>query len=256
LQGEIAYPPRLAGWIRNFANLENFLPSKQPQDDFTMKGPAVTLSRKGVYQAFARDGAVLSDERWQAVRLPDGSIHVENETVRVAPFDEPRSDSVTYMLDAQLRLLDFTIHGLFGARESRVCVLGEARDAATICWRHKGDVHEQRVAFDERIELDWQSPLFGMVMVWRSSLAAGKSRTFDCWVLDPVSFAPVSRRYTLHNAGQETFDTRFGALRLWRYLLHTGLPSGERTFWCDDGGVLYQLNSDTGGYVLTARDVL
>ncbi len=214
------------------------------------------LPRKGVYQAFARDGAVLSDERWQAVRLPDGSIHVENETVRVAPFDEPRSDSVTYILDAGLRLLDFSIHGLYGARESRVCVLGEARDAATICWRHNGDVRERRIAFDERVELDWQSPLFSMVTVWRSALAAGEERAFDCWALDPVSFAPARRAYTLRNMGQESVDTRFGALTLWRYALETGAPAGARVFWCDDDGVIYLLKSAAGSHALTARDVI
>jgi hypothetical protein len=216
----------------------------------------IQLPRKGVYQAFARDGAVLSDERWQAVRLPDGSIHVENETARVAPFDEPRSDSVTYMLDEKLRLLDFSIHALYGARESRVCVLGEARDAATICWRHKGDVREQHVAFDEHVELDWQSPLFSMIIVWRSGLAEGESRAFGCWVLDAVSFEPARRGYRLRNAGQESIDTRFGALRLWRYTLDTDVASDKRVFWCDDDGVVYLLNSASGGYVLTARDVL
>jgi hypothetical protein len=214
------------------------------------------LPRKGIYQAFAPDGAVLSDERWQAVRLPDGSIHVENETVRVAPFDEPRSDSVTYVLDATLRLLDFSIHGLYGARESRVCVLGEARDTATVCWRHKGHVREQRMSFDERIELDWQSPLFSMITVWRSALAAGESRAFDCWALDPVSFEPAIRAYRLSNEGLESIDTRFGALRLWRYMLDTGATSAGRVFWCDDDGVVHLLKGDSGGFILTARDVI
>lgn len=44
---------------------------------------------------------------------------------------------MTIQLDAQLRLLAFSIHGLFGMRESQICVLGEARDRATICWRHR-----------------------------------------------------------------------------------------------------------------------
>ncbi len=212
------------------------------------------LDRKGIYQDFDARGNVLTDERWQAKTLPDGSIYVENETVRVAPFDEPRSDSVTMVFDRHLHLIEFTIHGLFGQRESRICVLGEDRAEATLCWRHRGDVHERRIAWREDFEIDFASPLFNMVTVWRSKLQAGQSRSFDAWLLDPVSFEPSLMRQTYTNTGRQTRDTRFGPRELWRYELDFGGQS-RSTFWCDDDGVLFDFESPSGGFRLVAADL-
>lgn len=212
------------------------------------------INRKGIYQDFDTRGNVITDERWQAKTLRDGSIYVENETVRVAPFDEPRSDSVTMILDRDLRLAEFTIHGLFGQRESRICVVGEDRAEATLCWRNRGDVHERRIAWRDDLEIDFASPLFNMVTVWRSKLQAGQSRSFDAWLLDPVSFEPGLMRQTYANAGLQTRNTRFGPRELWRYELDFGGQS-RSTFWCDDDGVLFDFDGPAGGFRLTATDV-
>lgn len=212
------------------------------------------IDRKGIYQDFDANGNILTDERWQAKTLPDGSIYVENETVRVAPFDEPRSDSVTMVFGSDLRLVEFTIHGLFGQRESRICVLGEDRAAATLCWRNRGDVHERRIAWRDDFEIDFASPLFNMATVWRSKLQAGQARSFDAWLLDPVSFEPSLMRQTYANAGRQTRTTRFGQRDLWRYEIDFGGKS-QSTFWCDDDGVLFDFKSPAGGFRLTAADL-
>lgn len=219
----------------------------------------LSAKRKGIYQAFAPSGDVIADERWQAIRLPDGSIQIDNETVRVAPFDEPRSDSMTIRLDAQLRLVEFTIHGLFGTRESRICVLGERRDRATICWRHKAEIHEKHVAWREDIEITWTTPLCTMVIVWRSRLQPGQTRTFDAFLLDAVTFKPTAVRQTYHRQPDERYMTRFGERVLQHYEV-TAVDDGRTRriarFWCDDDGVLFDFIADDGHRIqLTAVNV-
>jgi hypothetical protein len=215
------------------------------------------INRKGIYQTFDAAGNVIADERWQAVTHADGSRQIDNETVRVGPFAEPRSDSMTMLLDKELRLIEFTIHGLFGTRESRICVLGEARDAATLCWRLKGDVHEKRIAWSEDIEIGWATPLLNMATVWRSGLAVGESRTFDCYALDEVTFKPALLKQTCTRHADERRDTRFGLMMLQHFTLDDG-ADGQRIahFWCDAEGVLFDFKAHDGsGFVLTAANV-
>lgn len=214
------------------------------------------IHRKGIYQTLDAGGNVIADERWQAITHPDGSRQIDNETVRVGPFTEPRSDSMTMLLDQDLRLVEFTIHGLLGTRESRICVLGEARDAATLCWRFKDEIHEQRIAWREDIEIGWTTPLLIMATVWRSKLAAGEQRTLRCYFLDEISFkpTPVQQVYVRH--ADELHNTRFGQMQLQHYSLDAGGGRRISHFWCDEEGVLYDFKApDNSGFVLTAANV-
>ena len=214
------------------------------------------INRKGIYQAFDAQGNIEADERWQVITLPDGSLQIDNETVRVAPFGEPRSDSMTLLLDRQLRLIEFTIHGLRGTRESRVCVLGERREAATLCWRHKAEIHEKRVSWREDIELDWQTPLLNMATVWRSHLSPGQTRAFDCYYLDPVTFKPSLMTQHYARYADEPHATRFGHPTLQHYSLDFGgAGTSISHFWCDDDAVLLDFRGAEGGFVLTAVNV-
>jgi hypothetical protein len=209
------------------------------------------ISRKGIYQQYDRAGTPMTDERWQVITLPDGSIHIENETVRRAPSPEPRSDSMTLILDPELRLTEFSIFGLFAKRESRICLLNEARTQASICWRFGGLVNERKIAWRDDVEIAWQTPLLSMATVWRTKLAPGQSRQFDCWQLDPVSFAPLLVQQTLTHHGAEPVDTHFGRQTLSRYTV--GAPA--LTFWCDSESVVFEAQSPNGGWRLMAANV-
>ncbi len=219
----------------------------------------LSTKRKGIYQAFAPSGDVIADERWQAIYLPDGAVQIDNETVRVAPFDEPRSDSMTILLDSQLRLIEFTIHGLFGTRESRICVLGEHRDQATICWRHKAEIHEKRVAWREDIEIGWTTPLCIMVGIWHSRLQPGEARTCDAFLLDAVTFKPTAVRQTYRRWPDASHVTRFGEVPLQHYEITTerdGQTNHVAQFWCDSDGVIYDfIAADHSRFQLTAMNV-
>lgn len=221
-----------------------------------------TINRKGIYQTFDPSGSVIADERWQAITLADGSIQVDNETVRVAPFDEPRSDSMTISLDPRLRLIELTIHGLFGTRESRICVLGEQRDRATICWRHKAEIHEKHIVWHEDLEIDWLTPLCRMVTIWRSRLQPGQSRTCETYRLDPVSFKPTAQRLTYVRLADEPHPTRFGDMVLHHYRVESDDPlrrelRRESEFWCDDDGVIYDFVAADGvRFELTAVNAM
>lgn len=212
------------------------------------------IHRKGIYQTLDAGGNVIADERWQTITHLDGSRQIDNETVRVGPFAEPRSDSMTMLLDQDLRLVEFTIHGLLGTRESRICVLGEARDAATFCWRFKGDVHEQRIAWREDIEVGWTTPLLNMATVWRSKLATGEHRALRCYLLDGISFKPTPVQQVYIRHADEPHNTRFGQMQLQHYSLDADGNGGRIShFWCDGEGVLYDFKArDSSGFVLTA----
>lgn len=209
--------------------------------------------RKGIYQAFDAAGNVIADERWQAIRLAQG-VQIDNETVRIAPFSEPRSDAMTIQLDDQLRLIEFNIHGLFGTRESRICVLGESRDRATICWRRGAEIHEQPVRWRDDIEILWNTPLCHMVVIWHSRLAPGQARTFDAFLLDAVTFRPSEIQLTCQRHPDAIHRTRFGQKHLQHYQMINGQTHSQ--LWCDDDGVIYDyVAADGSGYTLTAVNV-
>jgi len=213
----------------------------------------LSAHRKGIYQAFDPAGNVIADERWQAVRLSRG-VQIDNETARLAPFGEPRSDAMTIQLDEQLRLLEVTVHGLFGTRESRVRVLGEARDHATICWRHKAQVHEKSVRWRDDIEILWNTPLCYMVMIWHSRLTPGQARNLDAILLDAITLRPSEIRLILQRQSDERHPTRFGEKLLQHYQIINGQLSSQ--IWCDEDGVIYDCAAaDGSGYVLTAVNV-
>jgi hypothetical protein len=211
-------------------------------------------NRKGIYQEFDAHGDVRTDERWQAITLPDRSLYVENETVRMRPSPEPRSDTVTYILDSDMHLVEFSIHGLLGKRESRICVLGADRAAATLCWRHLGEVHETRVDWTERIELDYASPLLTMVSILRAGLTPGQSDERPLWRLDPLTFEPRAGTLTLRNLGRQSRSTHFGDMSLLRY--DRTIDGVTDQVWCDEDGVVFEMCfAHGGGYRLTATTI-
>lgn len=214
------------------------------------------IERKGIYQAFDERGHVSADERWQVTTLLDGALQFDNETVRVAPFDEPRSDSVTLTLEPDLRLRELSIHGLRGTRESRIC-LNQDRSQASVCWRFKGEVKEKQIAWREDIEIDYFSPLFNMATILRLQLQPGQSKAFDCLYLDPVTFQPTWMKQIYSHQGRAQRQTRFGNDLLWHYSMDFG-GDGQHIsqFWCDDDGVLidFQFGKNGGGFQLTAKN--
>lgn len=211
-------------------------------------------NRKGIYQEYDAQGNVRTDERWQAQTLANGSLYVENETVRMRPSPEPRSDSVTCILDEQLRLIDFSIHGMLGQRESRICVVGAERTEATLCWRHRGEVHERRVVWNERVEIDYASALLTMVTILRTGLSPGSTEQRPLWRLDPLTFEPHAAVLTLICHGPETHATTFGARRLHR--CSRIIAGAVDRIWCDDEGVVFEMQlAAGGGFRLTALNV-
>lgn len=199
------------------------------------------MLRKGIYQA-ATGGYVDADELWQFVKHDDGSIQIDNETTRIKPFAEPRSDSITVMLDADLRLQLFTGHGLYGHRE---CRINWVDDTAYACWQYKFDTRRREFAWRDEFEVSYRSPLLNMVTVWRSRLQPGQSRTFDVLRLDDVSFQPAWGQQTYTRLEDELRDTEFGRQMLTHYRLIS--PNGSTSdFWCDTDGVLFSLQSSQG----------
>ncbi len=117
-------------------------------------------------------------------------------------------------------------------------------------------VNERKVAWNDELELDWNSPLFNMVTIWRSKLSAGQSRAFDAWWLHPVTFEPKLMRQIYTNTGREMHQTQLGAQALWHYTLDFGGTGASVShLWCDDDSVVFDFQSPEGGYRLMATDL-
>lgn len=209
---------------------------------------------KGIYQHLTSDGRVVADERWQAVPLRAGGVRLDNETVRVAPFDEPRGDSLGISLDADLQLVELTIHGLFARREVRIRPSEDQPDTLVVCWRFKGEVNEMTLPGGPDVWFDWSTPLLTMVALWRLKLEVNQSHALHVYALDAVSFRPQATTRTVHRLADETRDTRFGARTLAHYQAH----DEDRALvevWCDADGLIYEQRTPTLHYVLTAASV-
>ncbi len=201
------------------------------------------MIRKGIYNTFDETNAMYCDERWQVATLADGSIQIDNETTRLKPFAEPRSDSVTFMMDASLRPLQWNIHGLYGHREGRISWV---EDKVLTCWQHGLTTNRNEYAWKDTDEVDYFSPLFNMVTIRRSSLRKGEQRTFDTLYLDPVTFEPNWMKQTYVNDGIESHTTRLGSLPLHHYRMIIG-ELGTSHMWCDDSGLVFDFVSSSGG---------
>jgi hypothetical protein len=210
-------------------------------------------NRKGIYQAFEADGQVSADERWRALALVDGGVRIDAEITRIAPFEEPRQESLTLELGPHLALHRLSIHAHDGQRESRID-LSPDQTRADVCWREGEHSHTREFAWNPDCEIDYNSPLFNTVTLWRSRLTAGESRDFQALYLHPVTFEPVWMRQVYSYIGTETHATRFGALMLAHYQMDFG---GEGRyfshFWCDEGGVVFDFKASGGsGFQLVA----
>jgi hypothetical protein len=202
-------------------------------------------NRKGVYQAFDANGNVTADERWQFIRTLDGGIRVDNETARILPFQEPRNESLMFELSSNLELRLLTIRALDNRRESRASFSPERLD---ICWRLDERSRNRELTWRIDCEIDYNSPLFNMVTLWRSGLLPGRSRAFDAVLLDDVTFEPRWIRQIYTYVGDEQRETRFGNMVLTHYALDFGGDGSQVShFWCDRGGVVFDFASSYGG---------
>jgi hypothetical protein len=207
--------------------------------------------RKGIYQAIDPRGNVTADERWQAWLGQDGCRQLDSEITRIAPFPEPRIESLTVQLDEWLRWRSLAIYTRSGAREAGASFPnGEVR----LCWRDDAGAGEQAFSWQADCEIDYNSPLFNMVTIWRCALVAGESRSVDAIQLDAETFRPRRARHTYFHQGTEQCATRFGALQLDHYEVASS-GAGSSHFWCDSDGVIYDFISvDGSGFRLIAAN--
>lgn len=210
-----------------------------------------SLSRKGIYQAFDVHGDVIADERWRVQPMLDGDIRIDMDVARIAPFREPRMETISLQLSSSLDVQQLSIHGLAGRRESRVEV---SAGRANVCWRLRDISQTREFAWAEDCEIGYNSALFTMVSLWRSwdiEYSMAERRVLK---LDEVSFAPFWTRLQFVNLGSELHETRFGPMKLAHYRLNEGQEDGRFShFWCDETGVVFELNAcDGSAYQLVA----
>ncbi|MFN3704503.1 MAG: hypothetical protein ACK4WM_00680 [Thermoflexales bacterium] len=210
----------------------------------------MTRKRKGIYQHLDAAGNVIADERWQIIFTDDGSlIQLDDELVRVAPFAEPRGDSLSLLLNAERQIEELSIHGLHGARVCRVSFPDADRRSAVICWQHRMEVHEKSLAWGEDVELDWDSPLLKMVIVYRAHLEVGQSCQRRVWQLDALDFSPTLHTMELRRLANTQRTLGTDTVTLAHYQL------GDAELWCDADGVIHELRSPMRVYRLTATNL-
>lgn len=206
--------------------------------------------RKGIYQAFDSAGNVTADERWQLIVTGSGACRVESEITRIAPFAEPRIESIVAELDDQRRWQSLRLHTQSNRREA-----GARFDpaGAWLCWRLDHESGQQVFAGWNDGDIGYNSPVFSMVTIWRSRLQAGESRLLDTIVLDPLTLEPRRMTQTCTHFGTDVRDGPFGRLAL----AHFEVASDQATsrMWCDADAVIHICQSSPGGgYRLLAAD--
>ncbi len=208
------------------------------------------VARKGIYQSFDAAGNVMADERWRIARTVGGGARVDTDTVRIAPFSEPRNESFGLELAPRLAYARLAIHAARDRRESRADF-----DAgrASICWRIDDASRTRDYDWATDCEIDYNSPLFNMVTLWRHPLAVGESSVLRVVALDHVTFEPSWMRQVYVRLADEQHETRFGLQRLAHYQVDWGGENRLCHFWCDRTGVVFDWQSFAGGgYKLVA----
>ncbi|HEY3342071.1 MAG TPA: putative glycolipid-binding domain-containing protein, partial [Anaerolineae bacterium] len=149
------------------------------------------VKRKGIYQTFDAAGDVTADERWRIAGMLGGGARIDTDTVRIAPFAEPRNESFSLELGSQFAYSRLAIHAARDRRESRADF---AAGRVSICWRSddKSKTRDYDLATD--CEIGYNSPLFTMVTLWRHALAVGQSSALRVIALDNVTFEPSWQR--------------------------------------------------------------
>ena len=208
------------------------------------KKPDATTNRKGVYQALDANGNVTADERWRLASTRDGGMRIDMETVRIAPFAEPRTESATLELGPQLEWRRLAIHALGDRRESRVDFTTEY---AELCWRYDETSRTREYSWTSDCEIDYNSALFNMLTVRRLSLKSGEIRALNVIVLDSVTFEPRWVRQVYGHMGMDERPTRFGVLRLDHFKMDFGGDGVNMChFWSDQAGVVFDYETSTG----------
>lgn len=204
--------------------------------------------RKGISQTFSADGALMADERWQILRFVNGAVQLDGEVTRLAPFMEPRMESLGLTLTGQIArsgLTSVVVQESRGRREGRVNVVD---GRAYFCWRQGQETSRTERTWPDEAEVIYTSALFATALVWRSSLALGQARAFGCAWLDVVSFQPSFGDGVLTRLEDEERATRFGVMRLRHYALTQTSrdPSCQTEWWCDADGIVFDAMASDG----------
>ncbi len=204
------------------------------------------IVRKGIYNHFHPGGDMQADERWQLQSMPDGSVQFDNETDRITPFAEPRSDSVTCMLDSGLTPTLFTLHGLFGHREARISWVD---DEAFTCWQHGLNTQRRTLPWSRVDALHFNSPVIDSLLLRRLAPFTGKSLQQRWLHLDPISCEPSWQTVEVLRHKDEDHRTRFGNMQLRRYTIdQPGI--GATQLWTDDSDLIFDQRFPDGSSVL------
>jgi hypothetical protein len=201
-------------------------------------------NRKGIFQAFDAAGNVTADERWRITRTLGGGVRIDTDTVRIAPFTEPRNESFSLELGSNLAYSRLAIHAARDRRESRADFTA---DRASICWRINDTSRTRDYDLATDCEIGYNSPLFNMITLWRHPLAVSESSALRVIALDNVTFEPSWLQQSYSNLGVEQHETRFGLLSLVRYQVDWGGTNRLSQFWCDATGVVFDFKFFAGG---------
>ncbi len=194
-------------------------------------------------------------ENWRLEKLAHGGLVFSSNAELARP--KPLKWNYTFEINQHWAPVRFTIHldldGKSLASEQR------ADDAA---WRVRvtpngEEPKDSAVAFSNKHEVYFPSPLFNAVTLVRLNLLVGKSSDVETVVLNLFTLEPRPAKQNYACAAEEQVEVPAGKFSAWHYTVRTAREDGgaptENSFWADRHGTVLRYASASGDEVKLAR---
>lgn len=197
---------------------------------------------EGTYTT-SRGPETIRHETWQLARMAHGAVLTSKAEI-LQP--QPMTWSFDYTVTQNWVPAQFSIHltvdGKTIASDQRI-------QAAQYVARTKPagqESNDQTVDFDSKSQLDYDSPLFTVVTLFRLNLQVGQTAEVDAVRIAIPELEPRRVKLKYVCVAEESIEIPAGKFSAWHYTVGTDGESAESHFWADRNGIVLQYRYGNG----------